>query len=219
MAKRKQRKRFRRPHGQAGLAVPFAIRYSLFARHQGSQPAMPQIVRTVHDLRRLVAGWRKDAASIALVPTMGALHAGHVALVGDARRRATRAVVSIFVNPTQFGPSEDFSRYPRDEAADVARLAGAGVDAVFAPDGGEVYPPGFATSVVVGGPAEGLESDSRPHFFKGVATVVAKLVLACLPDYAIFGEKDFQQLAVVKRMVADLTLPVEIVGHPTVREA
>ena len=179
----------------------------------------PDIVRTVSELRRLAAGWRKDGASLALVPTMGALHAGHVALCRNARSRATRTVASIFVNPTQFGPSEDFARYPRDEAADIAKLGEAGIDAVFAPAAAEVYPADFATTIRVAGPAEGLESDFRPHFFAGVATVVAKLLISCLPDCAIFGEKDYQQLTVIRRMVADLTLPVEIIGYPTVREA
>jgi pantoate--beta-alanine ligase len=198
-------------------------RYSLFAisLFAPSCPPMrdrPEIVRTVSELRRLVADWRRGGASVALVTTMGALHAGHIALVHDARSRAARTVVSIFVNPTQFGPNEDFARYPRDEASDVGKLAEAGVDVVFAPAGPEIYPPGFATTVTVAGPADGLESDFRPHFFKGVATVVAKLLLSCLPDCAIFGEKDYQQLAVIKRVAADLTLPVEIVGYPTVRE-
>ena len=128
-------------------------------------------------------------------------------------------MASIFVNPTQFGPNEDFARYPRDEAADVAKLGEAGIDAVFAPAAAEMYPADFATTIGVAGPADGLESDFRPHFFAGVATVVAKLLIACLPDCAIFGEKDYQQLLVIRRMVADLTLPVEIVGYPTVREA
>ena len=172
-------------------------------------PDRPQIVRTVAELRRLVAGWRSDGASVALVTTMGALHAGHIALVHDARSRAARTVVSIFVNPTQFGPNEDFAQYPRDEASDVGKLAEAGVDVVFAPAGPEIYPPGFATTVTVAGPADGLESDFRPHFFKGVATVVGKLLLSCLPDCAIFGEEDYQQLMVIKRMatkdeIADL---------------
>jgi pantoate--beta-alanine ligase len=179
----------------------------------------PKIVRTISELRQLTSGWRKDAATLAMVTTMGALHAGHIALCRDARNRASRSVATIFVNPTQFGPNEDFARYPRDEAADVTKLAEAGVDAVFAPAGSEIYPNGFATIVVVAGPAEGLETDFRPHFFKGVATVVAKLLLSCLPDLAIFGEKDYQQLAVIRRMAADLNLPVEIVGYPTVREA
>jgi pantoate--beta-alanine ligase len=179
----------------------------------------PRIVRTVSELRRLVGDWQKAGDAVALVPTMGALHAGHLALARDARRRASRVLVSIFVNPTQFGPNEDFARYPRDEERDVGALAELGVDAVYAPSAAEVYPPGFATAIMVGGPAEGLETDFRPLFFRGVATVVAKLLLASLPDCAIFGEKDYQQLAVIKRMVADLDLPVEVVGYPTVRES
>src|SRR5216117_989475 len=147
----------------------------------------PRIVRTISELRQTTSGWRKDGATLAMVTTMGALHAGHIALCRDARNRASRTVATIFVNPTQFGPSEDFARYPRDEAADVAKLAEAGVDVVFAPSGSEIYPNGFATIVMVAGPAEGLETDFRPHFFKGVATVVAKLLLSCLPDSAIFG--------------------------------
>jgi pantoate--beta-alanine ligase len=150
---------------------------------------------------------------------MGALHAGHLALVETMRGLTDRTVASLFVNPTQFGPKEDFAAYPRDESADLAAFANTGVDAVFAPSVSEMYPDGFATSVIVGGPAEGLETDFRPHFFRGVATVVSKLLLACQPDVAIFGEKDYQQLAVIRRMVADLGIPTEIVGHPTVREA
>jgi pantoate--beta-alanine ligase len=177
----------------------------------------PKIVRTIPGIRALAADWR-GAERLALVPTMGALHAGHLALVRAARERAGRVVVSIFVNPPQFGPNEDFAKYPREEAADVAKLAEAGVDAIFAPAVEEMYPAGFATSVAVAGPAEGLESEFRPHFFKGVTTVVAKLLLAVLPDLAVFGEKDYQQLVVIRRMVADLAIPVEIAGHPTVRE-
>ena len=177
----------------------------------------PLIVRSVKELRPLVVGWRRNG-SVALVPTMGALHAGHIALVHAARRHANRVVVSIFVNPRQFAPTEDFAAYPRDEAADLAKLAEAGVDAVFAPAVGEIYPEGFATIVTVGGPAEGLEGSFRPHFFSGVATVVTKLLLAVLPDIAIFGEKDYQQLTVIRRMVADLGIPVTIIGEPTVRE-
>jgi pantoate--beta-alanine ligase len=150
---------------------------------------------------------------------MGALHEGHLALVRRAREVAGRVVVSVFVNPTQFAPTEDFAAYPRDEEADLAALGRLGVDAVFAPSVGEMYPDGFATSVAVAGPAEGLETDFRPHFFGGVATVVAKLLIACTPDCAIFGEKDYQQLMVIRRVVADLGLPVEIVALPTVREA
>ena len=174
--------------------------------------------RTVAALRARVAAWRAAGDAVALVPTMGALHEGHLALARAAAERAKRVVVSIFVNPAQFAPNEDFSTYPRDEAADMAKLASVGVDAVFAPDVAEMYPPGFATSITVAGPALGLESDFRPHFFGGVATIVAKLLLSCLPDAALFGEKDYQQLIVVRRMVADLAIPTEIVGLPTIRE-
>src|SRR5690606_28409683 len=135
------------------------------------------------------------------------------------RQSFDRVIVSIFVNPTQFAPNEDFAAYPRDEARDLAALASIGVDAVLAPTADEMYPAGFATAINVGGPAEGLEAASRPHFFGGVATVVAKLLIASLPEAAIFGEKDYQQLLVIRRMAADLGLPVEIIGHPTVREA
>ena len=178
----------------------------------------PVVVRKIEELRRSVLEWRGTGARIALVPTMGALHAGHLALVKAARETADRVVVSIFVNPTQFAPNEDFASYPRDESADVGKLVGTGTDAVFAPGVAEMYPQGFATSVIVGGPAEGLESAYRPHFFTGVATVVSKLLLACLPDSALFGEKDYQQLLVIRRMVADLAIPVGIVGCPTLRE-
>lgn len=176
------------------------------------------VVRTVPDLRALVATWRSDGLRVGMVPTMGALHAGHTALITDAASSGARVVTSIFVNPAQFAPNEDFARYPRDEAADLAKIAAAGGHAVFAPDVAEMYPEGFATAVTVGGPAAGLETDYRPHFFQGVATVVAKLLIACLPDQAWFGEKDYQQLLVVRRMAADLALPTEIIGHPTIRE-
>jgi pantoate--beta-alanine ligase len=149
---------------------------------------------------------------------MGALHAGHIALMRRAQRRATRVLVSSFVNPAQFAPNEDFGRYPRTWQADLKLLAKERVDLVFAPAVLEMYPEGFATRIVAEGPARGLESDFRPHFFGGVATVVAKLFIAAMPDYALFGEKDYQQLQVVKRMTADLGLPIEIVGVPTVRE-
>jgi pantoate--beta-alanine ligase len=181
-------------------------------------PSAPPVDRTIAALRSRVAAWRKAGESVALVPTMGALHEGHLALVRAARERSRHAVVSIFVNPTQFAPNEDFKAYPRDEATDLAKLATVATDAVFAPTVAEMYPEGFATSVAVGGPSAGLETDFRPHFFGGVATVVAKLLLACLPDVAIFGEKDYQQLLVVRRMVADLAIPVTIIGHPTLRE-
>lgn len=176
------------------------------------------VARTIRDLRHLVAGWRKEGQAVAMVPTMGALHAGHATLITAAAASGARVVTSVFVNPTQFGQGEDFTTYPRDEAGDLAKIAAAGGHAVFAPDVGEMYPEGFATAVTVGGPAEGLESDFRPHFFRGVATVVSKLLLSCLPDRAFFGEKDYQQLLVIRRLALDLAIPTEIVGHPTIRE-
>lgn len=180
---------------------------------------MPTIVRTVSDLRRHVAAWRNAGESVALVPTMGALHEGHLSLVALAKSKADRAVVSIFVNPIQFGPREDFGRYPRDEQGDVEKLGKAGADLVFAPDVGEMYPQGFSTQVKVGDLTEDLCGAARPNHFDGVATVVAKLLLQCAPDLAIFGEKDYQQLLVIKRLVRDLNIPVEIVGAPIMREA
>ena len=177
----------------------------------------PEIVTSIKELRVRIAGWREGGLAIGLVPTMGALHAGHLTLVGEAQRRCKRTVVSIFVNPTQFAPHEDFDRYPRNLEADAAKLAGANL--IFAPSVAEIYPDGFATRIEVGGPSAGLETDSRPHFFGGVATVVAKLLIAAAPNVAVFGEKDYQQLLVIRRTVADLALPVEIVGTPIVREA
>jgi pantoate--beta-alanine ligase len=180
---------------------------------------MPDVIRTVRGMQGQVAAWRADVLQVALVPTMGALHEGHLQLVRRARSLADRVVVSIFVNPTQFAPTEDFGAYPRDEAADLGKLDALAVEAVFAPTVAEMYPEGYATRIAVDGPARGLESDARPHFFGGVATVVAKLFIACAPDVAVFGEKDYQQLAVVRRMTTDLGLPVEVVGHPTIRAA
>jgi pantoate--beta-alanine ligase len=180
----------------------------------------PDIVTTVAELRTRVAGWRGTGARIGLVPTMGALHAGHLALVRETQSRVEKTVVSIFVNPAQFAPHEDFDRYPRALEDDHARLAGTdAADLIFAPTVAEMYPDGFATKIEVGGPAAGLETDFRPHFFAGVATVVAKLLIAAMPDVAIFGEKDYQQLLVVRRIVRDLALPVDIVGAAIVREA
>jgi pantoate--beta-alanine ligase len=179
---------------------------------------MPTLVRTVSDLRRHVAAWRNAGESVALVPTMGALHEGHLSLVALAKSKGDRVVVSIFVNPIQFGPREDFGRYPRDEQGDVEKLGKAGADLVFAPDVGEMYPQGFSTQVKVGDLTEDLCGAARPNHFDGVATVVAKLLLQCAPDLAIFGEKDYQQLLVIKRLVRDLNIPVEIVGAPIVRE-
>jgi pantoate--beta-alanine ligase len=176
------------------------------------------IVRTVGDLRGELAKWRKAGENVALVPTMGALHQGHLSLVTLAKEKAARAVVSIFVNPIQFGPREDFHLYPRDEAGDLAKLTAAGADLVFAPDVSEMYPQGFSTRVNVGDLTEDLCGAARPNHFDGVATVVTKLVLQCAPDIAIFGEKDYQQLLVIRRLARDLDIEVEIIGAPIVRE-
>jgi pantoate--beta-alanine ligase len=174
---------------------------------------------TVESLRRAVAGWRGAGERIALVPTMGALHEGHIALARLAHERADRVVVSIFVNPTQFAPSEDFSAYPRTLEEDRQKLAGL-ADLIFTPTVEEMYPQGSATTVSLAGPAAvGLEDRFRPTHFQGVATVVAKLLIQALPDVAIFGEKDFQQLKVITRMARDLHLPIKILGGATVRES
>jgi pantoate--beta-alanine ligase len=179
----------------------------------------PMIVRTLPALRRALDGLRAKKATVALVPTMGALHDGHVSLVRLAKRRATKVVVSIFVNPAQFAPTEDFSSYPRTWKADVAKLAAEHVDLIWNPDVKTMYPAGFATKILTEGPATaGLEDRFRPHFFGGVATVVGKLFTQCRPDVALFGEKDFQQLRVVAQMAHDLDLGVRVVGAPTVRE-
>ena len=177
-----------------------------------------RIVRSVADLRAVVRIWRAAGERIALVPTMGFLHEGHLSLVRLGRGRADRVVASLFVNPTQFAPSEDFEAYPRNEAGDAALLAGAGCDLLYAPPPAEMYPPGFATTVSVAGVSAPMDGLARPIHFAGVATVVTKLIVQCGPDVAIFGEKDYQQLMVIKRLARDLDLPVEIVGAPTVRE-
>ncbi len=177
-----------------------------------------EIVRNIEDLRQAVAKLRISGASVAMVPTMGALHAGHVALVDAARARGCQVVVSIFVNPTQFGPNEDLDAYPRREAADVAMLEGAGAALLWAPDVAVMYPQGFATSISVSGVSERWDGAARPGHFSGVATVVSKLLLQVRPDIALFGEKDYQQLAVIRRMVADLDMGIEIVGVPTQRD-
>jgi pantoate--beta-alanine ligase len=181
-------------------------------------PTVP-IVSDIGALRAQLAAWRAEGARIGLVPTMGALHDGHLSLVGATLAAADKVVVSIFVNPTQFAPDEDFETYPRTLDRDAGKLAASQAALIFAPAAREIYPPDFATGIVVGGPAKGLESDFRPHFFAGVALVVAKLLIAVAPDIATFGEKDYQQLLVVRRMARDLGLPVEIRGAPIVREA
>ncbi|MDR7224290.1 pantoate--beta-alanine ligase [Aminobacter aminovorans] len=179
---------------------------------------MTVVVETIAALRAQVRAWRAEGLKVALVPTMGALHDGHVSLMRAALERADRCVVSIFVNPRQFAPTEDLDKYPRQLALDLDRLEKAGVHLAFTPGVEEVYPQGFATSISVGGPSAGLETDFRPAFFDGVATVVGKLFIQSEPDLAVFGEKDYQQLCVVKKLVQDLNLPVEVVGSPTIRD-
>lgn len=179
-----------------------------------------RVVRTLPTLRRAIDKLRARRARIALVPTMGALHDGHLSLVRLAKRRAERVVVSIFVNPTQFAPNEDFRSYPRTFAADLAALAAQNVDLVWAPSAETMYPEGFAAKIVPAGAAlAGLEDAFRAHFFAGVATVVAKLLIQCAPDVAIFGEKDYQQLKVITQLARDLNLKTRIVGAPIVRES
>ena len=182
-------------------------------------PRQPVIVRTLPALRRALAELRGRSATTALVPTMGALHDGHLALVRTAKLRADKVMVSIFVNPAQFAPHEDFGSYPRTWKTDVAKLSAENVDLIWNPDVATMYPDGFATRIVPEGPAvAGLEDRFRPHFFGGVATVVGKLFTQCRPDYALFGQKDYQQLKVVTRMARDLDLGVKVIGMATVRE-
>ena len=176
-------------------------------------------VRTVAELRRQIGAWRSEGATIALVPTMGALHAGHLSLVRLAGQKATRVVASLFVNPTQFAPTEDFQSYPRNEERDAALLKADGCDLLYAPEPDEMYPDGFATTVTVAAETTSLEGAVRPDHFAGVATVVAKLLIQAAPDLAVFGEKDYQQLHVIRRLTADLNLPVEIIGAPIVRDS
>jgi len=180
--------------------------------------ALP-VARDVPALRQAVNAWRAQGLKVGLVPTMGALHDGHLSLVRAAKARCDRVAASLFVNPKQFAPHEDFERYPRDEAGDSAMLASAGCDLLYAPERAAMYPDGFATSVIVANVSTPLEGEFRPHFFGGVATVVTKLLLQCLPDAAFFGEKDYQQLLVIKTLARDLDIPVEIVGCETVRES
>ena len=179
-----------------------------------------KVARTIPALRHVTANWRETGQTWALVPTMGALHAGHLKLAKQAVQLADHVVASIFINPKQFGHNEDLSRYPRDEEGDIAQFQGAGVDLVFAPSSDAIYPNGFATSIHMSGPAKvGLEDRFRPDFFDGVATVVAKLLIAADAHYAMFGEKDYQQLQVVKQLVRDLGLETKIVGIETERDA
>jgi pantoate--beta-alanine ligase len=186
---------------------------------KAAKKTRPRVVKSVKALREALAEWRKKKADIALVPTMGALHAGHISLVALAKKSAKKVVVSIFVNPTQFGPHEDFSRYPRPIEADLDKLTEAGADLVYVPDVKEMYPEGFATMLKPTGPAAvGLDDKFRPGHFDGVATVVAKLFTSVMPDIAIFGDKDYQQLQVIKTMARDLHLPVKVIGAPIVRE-
>jgi pantoate--beta-alanine ligase len=178
----------------------------------------PKIVRTVKALRSALDTWRRKGKTVALVPTMGALHEGHLSLVRLAHKRADKVVATIFVNPAQFAPHEDYGRYPRTWKADIRLLREEKTDLVFAPSVKEMYPKGFTTRLGLEGPALGLETDFRPHFFGGVATVVSKLLIQAMADVAIFGEKDYQQLLVIRRMARDLDIPTKIVGAPIVRE-
>ena len=179
--------------------------------------ALP-VVRSIAALRETVSGWRRQGFTVGFVPTMGALHEGHLTLVREAGRRADRVVASVFVNPTQFAAHEDLGTYPRQEARDAGLLAGAGCHLLFAPSVEEMYPAGATTTISVGGPAEGLEGAFRPQMFGGVALVVAKLLNQVQADVAVFGEKDWQQLMVVRRLVRDLDIPTEVIGSPTVRD-
>lgn len=178
-----------------------------------------EIIRTVRELRARTGEWRRAGETIALIPTMGALHEGHLSLAREGLKQSNHAVLSIFVNPQQFSPNEDFDSYPRTFEDDVAKFESVGGNLIWAPTPDEMYRPGFATHVQPGGAAEGLETDFRPHFFRGVATVCCKLFTQTQPDIALFGEKDYQQLRVVTQMVRDLDLPLKVVGCPTIREA
>jgi len=177
-----------------------------------------QIIREINALRRAVAELRRDGGTVAFVPTMGALHAGHMALIRSAKREADHVVASIFVNPTQFGPNEDLGTYPRREAEDAAMLEAEGCSILWVPSAATMYPEGHATTVSVSGVSDDLDGAARPGQFAGVATVVTKLFNQVQPDVALFGEKDYQQLAVIRRMAADLDLPIRIVGVPTQRD-
>ena len=208
------------PAGETRLTGGAPVRHCSRASGKLERPVTKSIkvARTVKELRKQVGKWRKDEKSIALVPTMGALHTGHLSLVKLARKTADKTIVSIFVNPTQFAPNEDLARYPRDEAGDLEKLTEADADLVWAPTAAEMYPDGFSTGVAAGSAAEDLEGAIRPHHFGGVATVCCKLFSQTTADFAIFGEKDYQQLTVLKQMVRDLNLPIELIGAATKRE-
>ena len=180
-------------------------------------PTLP-VLRRLGPLRKQIARWRAEGQTIALLPTMGALHAGHLRLARLAHKKCDRAIVSIFVNPAQFAPHEDLHRYPRDLAGDLSKLADAGTDLVWAPSAAVMYPDGFATRIIPDGAGLGLETEFRPHFFTGVATVCTKLFTQVAPDIAIFGEKDYQQLQVIRQLVRDLDLPLKILASATIRE-
>jgi pantoate--beta-alanine ligase len=185
----------------------------------GARQMSIEVIRSTRDIRDLSRHIKAQGRSVALVPTMGGLHDGHLSLVQRGFEAADEVIPTIFVNAKQFGANEDFGRYPRNEDADIERLSGTSVKFVYAPSHEDMYEPRFSTAIVMAGPAKaGLEDKFRPQFFDGVATVVAKLFIRCEPDFAIFGEKDYQQLQVVKQMARDLDLPVEVVGHPTRRE-
>ena len=208
------------PGGPVRVSGDEMKRSHMASSNTAPPPPAPVVVRTVADLRGQVARLRRAGRPIAVVPTMGAFHEGHLALMRCAGEAGHAVVVTLFVNPTQFAPTEDLSRYPRDEARDLALAGAEGVDVVFAPGRKEIYPPGFGTAITVAGPSAGLEGATRPEHFGGVATVVAKLLLAVRPDLAVFGQKDAQQVAVVRRLMTDLHLDdIELVVGPTVREA
>lgn len=179
----------------------------------------PEVFRSIADMRAQVAAWKADGSRVGLVPTMGALHDGHLSLVEAISAQADKIIVSIFVNPTQFAAHEDLDTYPRQEAADLAALANTKANAIFAPSVSDMYPDGFATGITMQGAALGLETENRPHFFSGVALIVCKLLLQSQTDVAIFGEKDYQQLLVIKRMARDLDIAADIIGGPIIREA
>lgn len=204
-------------HLTTGLLTPLGVRAKLQAEGMIVTSSI-KVVRTVAALRKATAKWRENAKSIALVPTMGALHVGHLSLVKLARKKSDKVVVSIFVNPTQFAPTEDLSRYPRDEEGDLAKLEDAGAHLVWMPDNGEMYPEGSSTTVQPGSAAQDLEGAFRPSHFGGVVTVCCKLFNQVGPDVAIFGEKDYQQLAVLRQMVCDLNMPLKLIAAKTVRE-